>query len=240
MPAPLEHKPFSAPKTPPEAALSELAVEGFLPAVVALPPGEARRPLLVVAHGAGDKPEWQCEWWAAALGVHAVVLCLRGSAMYPRRADTGYYFRDHHALGRELWAALRAVEREHGARIAPGAPVFAGFSQGAIMGALVAQERAPLFSRLILVEGGYDEWNVASGRKLGDARVLFACGQEYCASHARAAMAWLRRAGVATRLAHAPGAGHTYADAVGDQVLAALPWLLEGDPRWAGLTSSRR
>ncbi|MBE7478592.1 MAG: hypothetical protein HS104_01195 [Polyangiaceae bacterium] len=236
--SPLSEKPFASPAEP---ELLALPVEGFLSAVVALPGGAERLPLLVVAHGAGDKPEWQCEWWSAALGSRAVVLCLRGSAMYPRRADTGFYFRDHHALGRELVAALAAVEREHGARLAQGAPVFAGFSQGAIMGALVAQERAPLFSRLILIEGGYDEWSVASAKKLGPARVLFACGQEYCASRARTSVQWLRRAGVEARLEHAPGAGHTYADAVGDKVLAALPWLVEGDARWgAPLTSSRR
>lgn len=220
----------------------DLPVEGHLPAVLALPTGDSPRPLLVVAHGAGDKPEWQCEWWSVALAGRALVLCLRGSAMYPRKPDTGFYFRDHYALGRELTAALRALERAHGTRIAAGAPVFAGFSQGAIMGALVAQERAPLFSRLMLIEGGYDEWNVAGAKKLGrGARVLFACGQSYCASHARTAMQWLSRAGVEARLEHAPRAGHTYAGEVGERVREALPWLVDGDVRWgAPLTSSRR
>ncbi len=242
VPSPLTHKPFETPAPRPDAQTVRLSVEGFLSAVLVLPATREPRPLLVVAHGAGDKPEWQCEWWSAALGDRAVVLCLRGSAMYPRDPATGFYFRDHHALGRELLAALRAVA-VHGDRIAGGPPVFAGFSQGAIMGALVAQEQAPLFSRLVLIEGGYDEWNVASARRLAraaDARVLFACGQEYCAVRARRSMGWLARGGVTARLEHAPRAGHTYARAVGERVLAALPWVVEGDARWRQpLTSSR-
>lgn len=241
VPQPLTAKPFSSPPST-AAETVGLAVDGALPAVVALPATAERRPVLVVAHGAGDRPEWQCEWWSAALALRAVVLCLRGSAMYPRSPDTGYYFRDHHALGRELVAALAALERAYPERIDARAPAFAGFSQGAIMGALVAQEKAPLFSRLILIEGGYDEWNVASAKRLrrgGEARVLFACGQDYCASHARRSIGWLEHAGVGARLVNAPGAGHTYADRVGEAVSQALPWVFEGDRRWeAPATSS--
>lgn len=243
VPSPLTHKPFETPAQEPDTQTLRLPVPGFLSAVLVLPATREPRPLLVVAHGAGDKPEWQCEWWSAALGARAVVLCLRGSAMYPRDPRTGFYFRDHHALGREIDASLAAVQT-HRERIAPGPPVFAGFSQGAIMGALVAQAKAPLFSRLILIEGGYDEWNVASGRSVArapDARVLFACGQEYCASRARRSMGWLARAGVNVRLEHAPRAGHTYAREVGERVIAALSWVVEGDARWRlPVTSSRR
>lgn len=234
VPAPLTQKPFATPAPDRELETLSLPVDGFLPAVLVLPATTTPRPLLVVAHGAGDKPEWQCEWWSAALGSRAVVLCLRGSAMYPRKADSGFYFRDHHALGQELVAALRAVER-HRDRIEEGPPVFAGYSQGAIMGAIVAQDLAPLFSRLILIEGGYDEWNVANAKRLAKAdapRVLFACGQVYCADRARKSMQWLARAGVKVRLEHAPRGGHTYAGAVGQQVQSAFAWVIEGDARW--------
>jgi predicted esterase len=241
-PAPLANKPFTSGKRSAVSEVVELEVPGFLPSVLVLPASDEPRPLFVVAHGAGDKPEWQCEWWEAALESRAVILCLRGSAMFPRDPNTGFYFRDHHALGRELGAAVAAARALHAHRIAEGPLVFAGFSQGAIMGALIAQDRAPLFERLILVEGGYDEWNVSGARRLGPkARVLFACGQEYCASRARRSMGWLARAGIPARLEHAPRGGHTYAGQVGERVRAALPWLLDGDARFrATVTSSRR
>ncbi len=212
-----------------------LDVPGFGPSVLSLPAGDGRFPLLVVAHGAGDKPEWQCEWWSSVLGSSALVLCLRGRAMYPRRADTGYYFSDHYALERELLAALSALQRTHGERISPGKAAFAGFSQGAIMGALVLPAHAERFDRLILVEGGYDDWNVAQAKKLaraGSTRVLFACGQTYCSTRAKRSASWLARGGVASRVELAPRAGHTYAGEVGERVQKALPWVFGGDARW--------
>ena len=241
VPSPLSGKPFAEPPrgtaaTTPGPTRSELEVPGHGKAVLSLPAAElGRRPVLLVAHGAGDRPEWQCDWWESALGGRAVVLCLRGSAMYPRRSDTGYYFRHHYALEDEALAALDALEREHGTRLAPGPAVYAGFSQGAIMGALFVAKHPERFRRVLLIEGGFDEWNVATARRFaagGGARVLFACGQTYCASHARASMRWLGLGGVNARLELARGAGHTYAGDVGERVLAAFPWLVDGDPRW--------
>jgi pimeloyl-ACP methyl ester carboxylesterase len=242
IPSPLQDKPFSEPPRHDEAPATpaptraELDVPGHAKAVLSLPAASlGAKPLLVVAHGAGDRPEWQCDWWAGALGNRAVVLCLRGSAMYPRRADTGYYFRHHHALEDEALAALDALEREHAPRLAPGPAVYVGFSQGAIMGALFVAKHPERFRRVILIEGGYDEWDVPTSRRFaagGGARVLFACGQSYCASHARASMRWLGIGGVNARLELAPGAGHTYAGDVGERVLAAFAWVVDGDPRW--------
>ena len=74
VPAPLTQKPFATPAPDRELETLSLPVDGFLPAVLVLPATTTPRPLLVVAHGAGDKPEWQCEWWSAALGSRAVVL----------------------------------------------------------------------------------------------------------------------------------------------------------------------
>lgn len=208
---------------------------GFGPAVVSLPTAPGRFPVVLVAHGAGDKPEWQCEWWSRVLGARAVIACLRGSAMYPRRPDSGFYFRNHYALERELLALLPALRSAHGDQVREGPALFVGFSQGAIMGALVIPAHPELFSGAILIEGGYDEWNVAAARKLAKrpgVRVLLACGQSYCRDRARGAMHWLRRGGIAARLAFAPRAGHTYAGEVGERVRADLEWVIAEDGRW--------
>jgi predicted esterase len=241
-PAPPAEPPRPVPATEPPPAPApepetvELAVPGFRPAVVIAPGGSGPYPVLVAAHGAGDRAEWQCEWWLPVLGRRGFVLCPRGRAMSNAPgADTGYYFEDHHRLEREVLAAIRELRETFGARVDPGPALYAGYSQGAIMGALFTSRRGAEFSRLILIEGGYEEWNVPAARRFkqaGGERVLFACGHAYCAREADKAIGWLRRGGIAGRLEHVPGGGHTYAGEVGERVAAALGWLLEGDARW--------
>jgi hypothetical protein len=63
--------------------------------------------------------------------------------------------------------------------------------------------------------------------------VLFACGRRVCADPARRSAAHLERAGVAARLVDTSGAGHTNGGAVREGLVEALPWLLEGDERYA-------
>jgi predicted esterase len=230
----LESKPFrDAPElTPKDTHTREaLAIPGHGAAVVSVPTDPSRRvPLLVVLHGAGDRPEWQCEWWDGALGGHALIACLRGKAAYPRDPETGFYFPDHHYLDRLVVAATRALRTEYEDRLDQRA-VLIGFSQGANMGALVASRRPELFGRLLLIEGGYEQWNVAAAERLRSQnrvpRVVFACGQSYCARLARESQRWLKRGGVESRTLFAPGVGHTYAGEVGEQALSSLSWLLE-------------
>jgi pimeloyl-ACP methyl ester carboxylesterase len=231
VPAPAPAPPSAEPET------TELAVPGHRPAVLVVPPGAGPRPVLVAAHGAGDRAEWQCEWWAPLLGRRGFVLCPRGRPMTNAPgADTGYYYPDHYALGKEVLAALDALGSEYGERVDTDRATYAGYSQGAIMGALFAAPRGNRFARLVLIEGGYAEWNVPSAtrfRRAGGERVLLACGQSYCQRGAERAILWLRRAGVEARLEHAPGAGHTYGGEIGERVASALPWLFDGDSRWA-------
>ena len=215
---------------------TKLDVPGFQPAVLWLPdPRVAPRPVLMIAHGAGGNPDAPCRWWQSALAGRALLLCLAGTPVNRRDPDTGYFFEHHHALEKEALAALDALRREHQSAIAPGPVVYVGFSQGAIMGALFTAQHPELFRRLLLIEGGYDEWDVATARRFagaGNARVLFVCGVSHCTRHARRSLGWLRRGGVEARLEHAPGAGHTYEGEVGERVRAAFSWLVAGDDRW--------
>jgi hypothetical protein len=221
-------------------------VPGFLPALVFIPPGEAdaRFPLAVVMHGAGGRPEPHCERWRRLLRERAILLCPRGTPwghVPPGEEPVGYFFRDHRALGREVVAAIGAAKEALGRRLDADRALYAGFSQGATMGALFLHElardpgAARTFGRVALVEGGAGEWNVALSRRLkaaGVERVLLACGQRSCARAARDSERWMREGGLDVRFENAPGAGHTWGGAVGDGVASALPWLLEGDPRF--------
>jgi predicted esterase len=247
--APSIEAPAALPSAPPPPAvvpgstLVDLPVEGHLPAVVSVPnDATSPRPILVIAHGAGGRPEPHCDFWRGLLGERGFLLCPRGVRLdtFAEPANQGYFYPDHHALAREVTAALAALRARFGERLDERAPIYAGFSQGATMGALAFVGRAATFARLILIEGGVgesDEWTIHGARAFregGAERVLFACGRPSCFSAAQRSLTYLGKAGLEGRVVHAVGAGHTYGGAVADRVIHALPWVLEGDLRWYG------
>ena len=245
-PPPLAAFTSSSPSSPPLAAATEvidLAVPGHRAAVVSVPlRTTAPRPLLVVAHGAGGRPEPHCAFWRDLLGARGFLLCPRGVLLgaYAAPADQGYFYPDHHALEREVLAAIDALRARFGARLDDRAPIYVGFSQGATMGALAFVKRPAAFARLVLIEGGVgesNEWTIDGARAFhegGAERILFVCGRPSCSSAARRSLTYLGKAGLEGRVLHAAGAGHTYGGAVAEAVRRALPWVLEGDPRWDG------
>lgn len=209
----------------------ELLVPGFESALFFTPSGAAPRPLVVAAHGAGGNPEWECDYWRRLTADRAFVLCLRGTPLGGEHS--GFYYRDHHALRRELLAAERAA-RAAESRILPGSGVYAGFSQGASMGAAILHERAAAFPYAVLVEG-FTGWNVALARrflKAGGQRILLACGTKQCGAIAKDSARWLETAGGQARLELVEGAGHTQGPPITERIRAALPWLLAGDAHW--------
>jgi predicted esterase len=221
----------SAPATPVTergGRFAELSIEGFLPAYVYVPAGDGPWQLVVATHGAGGAPEWECEYWRRLTAGRMFIACLRGTPI-DQRTSGSYYYKDHRALGREFAALNAALDAQFGPRLAPGFAVYAGFSQGAIMGAPMIVPFAGRYRRLALIEGGYEYWSVATARafaKNGGERVLFACGTRFCAQKAEQPAAWLRKFKVDVRIEYAEGAGHTPAREVKTKVERALPWLL--------------
>jgi len=212
-------------------ALRALQVPGFQPALFFIPAGLEPRPLVVAAHGAGGSADWECDYWRRLTRERAFVLCLQGTPL--GGSYSGYYYRDHRALNREFVAAERAA-RSAEPRIIEGSGVYAGFSQGASMGAPLLAEHAAAFPYAVLIEG-FSTWNVPGGRRFsraGGRRVLLACGSKECAAVGKTSEHWLTVAGVSAKLEYAAGAGHTPAGAVMDRVASALPWLLDGDAHW--------
>jgi predicted esterase len=218
-----------------EPAFYALKVDGFEPAVVVMPGGPPRRrPLLIAAHGAGGAPEDDCALWAEIVAGRGVVVCPRGVAL-STRYEGAYYFPNHHHLDRELQAILRSVRGALSELVDDGPIVYAGYSQGGIMGAIVARHHPSLLNRLVLVEGGALEWDVPTANKFrrgGGERVLLVCGQGGCARAAERAKGWLERAGVAARAEHVSGAGHTTFGPVAERLRATFDWVVEGDARW--------
>jgi pimeloyl-ACP methyl ester carboxylesterase len=211
-----------------------LEVPDFSPSLVRVPEGDARLPVIVVTHGAGGSAEGHCRLWARIVNERAVLLCVRGRARGPNPAD-GEYYPDHPTLERETFAALSALRGRYAQRIADGGVYYAGFSQGATMGALMLVEHAEEVKRLVLVEGGFAEWSVARARTFrerGGERVLFVCGRRECADAARKSAYYFKLAGVPAQLQYVNGAGHSHDARVEARMVAALPWLTASDARF--------
>jgi predicted esterase len=232
--APVE--PAEPVAVPAAAVSTELEVPGFGRAVLVLPADRRRpRPVLIASHGAGDGPRWQCEVWGAIVAGRGFVLCPRGAPLGNAGDDSGYFFRDHHYLGRVVTAALGALRSRYGKLVDSGGVVYTGYSQGATMGALFAARRPETYSRMVLVEGGHREWDVATARSYrrgGGTRVLFVCGGRFCANSAQKSARWLERAGVEVRAEHVVGGGHTYGGSVAERLAATFDWVVAGDARW--------
>ena len=218
------------------ADLIELDVPGYLSSFLSVPTGATRaRPVLVAAHGVGDRPDWQCNEWRRLLGARAWILCPRGikSDRWSTRGDTRWTWAGPVFMKREIDAALAA-------RFAPFVDeermVYAGFSYGAANGVAIAAEGAARFPYVVLTEGGADRWTVPLAHDFvnnGGKRVLFVCGQKSCVSEASTILDMLHRAEVDAKLEYGVGEGHGYGGAVAERIRAEFSWVTVGDPRWA-------
>ena len=217
----------------------DLSVEGFSPAVLHVPSGERRRPLVIGAHGAYDRADAFCHVLAGAVQGRAFVLCPRGKRTDARiaPAEASYFFPTHLWLEREIAAGIQALGEAYPEEIDTTRAVYVGFSQGAIMGALVVPRNPTQFPRALLVEGSYGlgQWNVETGarfRRHGGERVAFVCGGWFCAEQARASAFAIEGRGARTKVIRAAG-GHTYGGDVARSIVSVFPWVVDGDPRFA-------
>ncbi len=214
-----------------------LAVPGFPSAVLWVPRAAPPRPLLLATHGATGRPEPHCERWQQLVADRAFVLCLRGAPTNRRDPPevSRHYYPDHRWLGRAVTASLRALEEAYAEHVDLERAVYAGYSQGAVMGALMLMEQQAPFSRALLIEGQQDDWSVSAAERFvskGGDRVALVCGFGRCAEAYARSERTLRRGGVQARFEYAEGAGHTYGGAVGERVAESLVWLVAEDPRW--------
>jgi predicted esterase len=138
-------------------------------------------------------------------------------------------------LEREIDAGLVALRARWGDFIDDGAMLYAGFSQGAIMGVAIMTRHPSRYPRAVLVEGGAGRWTrdaLATFARGGGERVLFGCGQAGCRAEATQASSAFEHAGLSARVVYAKGLGHRYDDAVAVEVASSFGWVVEGDARW--------
>ncbi|MDP9151493.1 MAG: alpha/beta hydrolase-fold protein [Myxococcota bacterium] len=214
-----------------------LGIPGHPDAWLSLPTGASeRRPVVVVIHGSGDRPDWQCGGWRRATEGHAFVVCPRGdyAAASSTKSDVRYTHPGGTALLAHIDAALAALVLRYPDYADTGAPLLAGFSLGAWEVLGLAVQHPSRFPRVALIEGGAGGWTehrIADFRHGGGMRVLLGCGQQRCAIDASVTAKALSRDGLDARVAYAT-VEHTFAPPLEDAVRANFSWLVEGDTRW--------
>jgi dienelactone hydrolase len=223
---------------PADPPFVDFPVPGHPDAVVGLPEGATSpRPVIVVIHGLGGRPDPNCKAWRAIVRGWGFVLCPRGEYDPQRSApgDRRYTHPGGDRLLAHIDAALEALAERYAGYADVRAPVLAGFSLGASEVASLGQRGLPRFPRLAVLEGGLDGWyapTVEAFASEGGVRVLFGCGSSWCPPSATAAAVRIaQRPGVEARVASAP-VGHANTPPLQEAIRAELPWFLAGDDRW--------
>lgn len=224
-----------------ESRTEPLEVPPFEPSLV-VTPSDARpgRPLLIVAHGAGGRPEPHCARYAELVRGRGFILCTRGrpTNKHLPPEQRGYFYDGHLELGVELRGALSALRERYGAWLDGSNSVYAGYSQGATMGILYLQQGGATdtdTARILLVEGGSAEWTIGLSAKLakeGVDKVAIVCGQASCRRAANKSKPWIEQGGLSLSSTYAEGAGHIYDGPMAPLVEQAWSWLIAADPRW--------
>ena len=235
--------PTSTASTPPLSPplpgfFESLAVAGHPDAFLSLPTGATGpRPVVVVIHGAGDRPDWQCGGWRRATGEQAFVVCPTGRVApeSSTRGDTRYTHTGGPALLAYIDAALQALGARYPDYADTATPLLAGFSLGAWEVLAIASQHPDRFPRIALVEGITDKLDDARARAFvtgGGRRVLFGCGQKGCEVAAKATASRLAaRDHLDARVVFAP-VNHTFDPPLEDAIHGELGWLVQDDPRW--------
>jgi predicted esterase len=183
----------------------------------------APRPLVVAAHGAGDRPEWSCGGWRLASLTNAFVVCPQGNKM---TAQTFAWVAPPVLAGR-VDAAVAAARAKFGEYVEAGPMIFAGFSQGATFAEPLLRANAARFPIVILAEGGYATARSPSFarafRAAGGRRVVLVCGSANCFTSAVTSKKVLETAGVEVMVVGDAKAGHNLNDRMQKALQAAWP-----------------
>ena len=222
---------------PADPLFTNLTIAGFPEAVVSVPNGATSpRPVMIVLHGSGDRPDWNCDAWRHITGARGFVLSLRGQYVPAEstKDDRRYTHRGGAYLRAHVDAALEALAARFAGYVDIERPVVAGFSLGATEVAELAVGAPARFPRVALVEGGHGVWNDVTIRSFAgeDRRVLFGCGSSWCVPSAKAAALRVANGGVQARTVYA-NVGHTTDRPLQEAIMSELSWFLEGDLRWA-------
>lgn len=222
-------------RRPPDPDLEPISGEWIVDVggdVVSPPVGATEpRPVVIAVHGAGDRPDWACSEWRAIFGPRPFVVCPRGAPT----GGGGFVWHSADALEKAIARATSQVEAKYAPYLAAGPRVYAGFSQGAILGASIVERAPETYPYAVFLEGLGDVAATHFARSFatrGGRRILLACSQAGCEAPRNAAKRTLERGGIEARVVYAGNIGHTVNGDVIAAMREALPWLLEGAKGW--------
>jgi hypothetical protein len=224
----------------PDAQFEPLAIPGHPDAVLAIPNGAtSKRPVVVVIHGSGDRPDWQCWGWKRATRSYPFIVCPTGSynSAWSTKDDTRYTHSGGPQLLAHIEAGLAALAARYPDYADTSTPLLAGFSLGAGEIIPFAVADPARFPRVVDVEGGADGWTdgrAATFVKGGGLRVLFGAGQRGNEMIAKATAKRLAAKGLDAHVTYAQ-VGHTFDVPLQEGIEAEMGWLMAGDARWAGV-----
>jgi len=223
---------------------------GDVEVVVALPVGaRERRPVVVGVHGSRDRPEAACARWRRTLASYPFILCPKG-VPYRRALAWG----SPAVLAERIDRGLAALRERHGAHVAEGPAVYAGWSLGGTLGPRVVAARPGRFDPVVLVEVGHtrlDATASTSALRSGRAtKVIVACATRRCAAFGkRLQRSWKPLSGSSraepsnngsglTIVDAGIGRGHVFDDRMARALGASLAASVADDPRFRGLAAA--
>jgi pimeloyl-ACP methyl ester carboxylesterase len=233
----------AAPAVVSPALTQEIPLVGHESALVHVPAGDQPLPALFVTHGAGGSAEEHLRYWSELGRDRYIIFSLSGSRIHTNDKGAGFYYKNHHELERELLALIEVLRDPNNAalayvqRLQPPPWHYAGYSQGATMGALFLLDHGELFDRAIFIEGGTEGVSALRAQRFyqhGGQKLLWVCGTLGCNKGALRASSVAREAGLEARAVHVSGAGHIYWGQVAEQVALQLTWVLEQVPPFSG------
>ncbi len=239
--AALDAAALDAARPPLDGFFEALPVAGHPDAWMSLPTGATGpRPVVVMIHGAGDRPDWQCGGWRRATGAYPFIICPRGTYVpgESTKDDARYTHRGGAALLAYIDSSLEAVRAKYPGYADTDRPLLAGFSLGASEVLALSVQDPARFPRVALVEGAVNAWTPAQIETYlagGGVRVLYATGQRSNDAAAKATVQRLMQRHLDARAVFAP-VSHTFDVPLEDAVRGQLDWFVEGDARWAAPT----
>ena len=209
---------------------------------VAVPIGATGpRPVAIILHGAGDRPDWECPAWRAILGPRPFIVCPCGKP-HPAWKDTFVWSSATHART-AIAVAMKATDARFAGYIGAGPRVLGSFSQGALMGASIVAQDGGTYPFAFFLEGlgdlGASSFAVPF-KKAGGQRVVLGCSQAGCAPPREALRKSLSAKGVEARVNDAGAVGHTIDGVVIASIRRDVSWLLEGSPEWSAVAAEHQ
>jgi predicted esterase len=215
--------------------LRQIDLPGAAPAYYFPPQGKGRlglRPVLVYLHGRGGHPEADCRRWASVARGYGWLVCPSGPVPYgDGRAWDNNWPSAHHAT----MAAINALRDKYGRRVQLWGNTLIGFSEGAYAAMNVGVREPRTFNRWLILAANSKYWGGPGLEALGSAkdrvrRVFLITGEhDGVIDGTHEVQAWLKKAGVATRVITPSKMGHEVAlERKTELYRSALGWLDQG------------